>query len=551
MRPERLKELCAWYPVRTIWMGSLVAVATSLALAWGVEAPITLEPGVRQLFVDDFLIAESSGVRRTYHRPQKRGAVLRPDLPSDGELVQVRSAPMWIPDEKVYKLIYLAFPLANHAAIGPAYAVSEDGISWKKPALHQITFDGNTENNHILVDPSLSWPHNALENVIHDPDDPSPDRRFKGLLGAEYRIPVVSPDGIHWRQLDVPKLTSGDESQLVLDRRNRRYLALLKTWNEYGRACSIATSEDFEQWTPNRFLFGADARDQELAPRIIQARLDDPGMQHPVFVEPDPASGWTPSEGETRQPVWRAECYNFAAFPYEDTYIGMAMMYFPTGTALPERNNTDGFDQIHLTYSRDLEQWNRDPDRRPFIETSRIDQGLVGVFDRGQLAPTNQPIVKDDELWFYYTGLKWRSSPYDLASDGTPRDPASLTDEQRADRAEGWGAVCLAVLRRDGFVSLDAGHSGGTILTKPLLFRGGSLRLNINARFGDARVDVLDESSVPIDGFSGERRGVALGNGCNLEVRWTPGASLDFLPQQVVRFRITLTNAQLYALWME
>ena len=61
------------------------------------------------------------------------------------------------------------------------------------------------------------------------------------------------------------------------------------------------------------------------------------------------------------------------------------------------------------------------------------------------------PVVRDDELWFYYTGLKWRDDPYALNADASRRDPQSLSPAERADQAEGWGAICLAVLRRDGY----------------------------------------------------------------------------------------------------
>ncbi len=53
----------------------------------------------------------------------------------------------------------------------------------------------------------------------------------------------------------------------------------------------ISFSKGFEDWTPNRFLLGADAEDQKRAPGVIRRHIDDPNMLGPLFVEPDPVTG--------------------------------------------------------------------------------------------------------------------------------------------------------------------------------------------------------------------------------------------------------------------
>ena len=90
-----------------------------------------------------------------------------------------------------------------------------------------------------------------------------------------------------------------------------------------------------------------------------------------------------------------------------------------------------------------------------------------------QLLPPSAPIVRDDELWFYYTGIKYRAEPAQPESGGI-------------------GAICLAVLRRDGFVSLDAGVESGTLLTKQFVLAGTTLHLNVDANTGELNVTVLD-----------------------------------------------------------
>jgi hypothetical protein len=362
---------------------------------------------------------------------------------------------------------------------------------------------------------------------------------------------VVSADCIHWKQLDVPRIPSSDVSQLVRDPERGRYLAMLKGSNEYGRAFNIAFSEDFDHWTQPRFLFGADAEDQTLAIENIRRRLLDPGLAKPQFVDPDPALGWTPPEGKNHIPTWRAECYNMPVFPYEGIYIGLPQIYHPCGQSLPARNNTDGFHLIQLAMSRDLLHWQRLGGRQPFIGPSRLDKGLVGNFDRLQLGASNQPVVRGEELWFYYSGFKWRTYLYELWTDGSPRDKSTLSPEEQADLEDGWGAVCLAVLRLDGFISLDAGEESGYVQTKPLRLAGNSLLLNLDATDGEARVELLREDGETLPAYSREQAVPVTGDGVRLPVAWGGGSDLSDLAGKTVSLRIHLKNAALYAFWME
>lgn len=511
---------------------------------------VSLTPGQRQLFLDDLVVQEITGLTRTMHKPEKRGAVLKPDIPSDGVLIQIRSAPMWVPEEGRYKILYDAYGRDPKNSVGMALATSKDGVHWEKPILGETEVNGNKNNNWIAIAPGLAWPDTASEGVICDPKDPDPNRRFKALQGAINRRPIISPDCIHWTRLGTVEIPSSDESQLVQDEIGGRFLAMVKTGNEYGRAFSISMSSDFEHWMPNRFLFGADAEDQKMAPDVIRRHIKNPNMLGPLFVDPDPATGWKPPAGEVHQPTWRAEVYNIAVFPYEGVYVGLPSMYYPTGTCLPERNNTDGFHEIQLVMSRDLESWKRLGDRQAFIEPSGVEKGRVGVYDRTQLLAANRPVVQEKELWFYYSGLKWRDAIYDLNPDGSPRDPKTLTDEDRADIADGWGAMCLTVLRRDGFVSLDAAGEG-CITTKPLKFVGKSLFLNISAPKGQATVEILGADGKPVPGFAQQDAVPVVGDDVRIPVSWKGGTDVGSLAGKTVALRIYLKAASLYAFWVE
>ena len=518
----------------------------------------------KTLFLDDHHVAEMSGLRRVMHRPMKKGPVFLPRGETDGIRVQTASAPVWVPEENVFKLFYMGFPYRKHGwivgEIGSALAVSKDGLDWKRPVLKLVEIGGSTANNRFfVVDPDLRWAANKLMEVIHDPHDSDPQRRYKGLLGAIGRKPVVSPDGIHWKTIGAKTIPSSDTSTLIYDELGRRYLAILKKRTKFGRSAAVAFSTDFKTWTTPRTTFHTDEQDQEIALERIQKRLADPKMQNPKFNDPHPKTGWTPpgfdpAIGNSRIPTWRAETYKLAVFPYEGLYIGMPQIYYPTGPALPKRNNTVGFHEIQLAFNRDpllsREGWKRLGDRHPFIETSGLDKGLAGNFDRQQLGVLNRPVVMKDELWFYYIGAKGRSLPYKLWPDGTVRNEAKLTPDEKADFDDGWIAICLATLRLDGFVSLTAGDKPGQVITKPFAATGDRLLLNVDvADGGNTKVEVLHEDMQRIEGFELSSSVPLQGRSIEQTVGWTTKAKWNELAGRKVRLRIQLRNADLYALW--
>jgi hypothetical protein len=381
---------------------------------------------------------------------------------------------------------------------GVTYAESTDGIHWTKPILRQRRCWGSLENNF------LSFETNAMENALCHPEDPDPNRRFKGLLGALGRRPAASPDGMHWRRLDVPEIPSGDESNLSYDRAGGTFIATLKTNGPYGRAHQIWTSKDFNTWTNTDVVFSADARDQQLAVLNIRARLADPTLQQPVHDNPD---------------EYNADIYNLGIFRYEGLYIGMPAVFHRT--AVIPSGGQDGFHLIQLASSRDLRTWQRLGDRQSFIGPSPVGQG---AYDLTQLLPPSAPVVRGNELWFYYTGIKYRVPP---------------------EEPEPCGAVCLAVLRREGFLSLDAGEKRGTLLTKPFVVCGTKLFVNVDAAAGSMKVEALDGAKKPLAVSE-----TVVGDQPRTDVQWKRGA-LAGLKGQTVRLQFALRKARLYSFWLE
>jgi len=481
--------------------------------------------GQRQLFLDDYGIAKIENLGRTMHQPAKKGAVIRPSFPAE-TAVQTRSAPAWDTEQKVFKLWLIVSGPGN--ASGTGYVESRDGLHWTKPILRQKEVDGSLENNLVTVDPRREWPANAMENVVFDPDDPDPSRRYKGLGHCYDREPMVSPDGIHWKLLDVPKIPSSDESNLSYDTQTHTFIATLKCGGPHGRSHALSTSRDFEHWTKPELIFHADELDQKLGLENIKARFADRTLQQPSYNIPE---------------SYNVDVYNLGVFRYEGLYIGLPSMFHQTGKvpkdwpgfddprippemlkAYRESGDWSGFHDVQLACSRDLKNWERLGDRKPFIGSSPLG---AGAYDLACVLPPSCPVVRCEELWFYYTG----GMNYGLVLNrGVDNDTF---------------AVCLAILRRDGFISLDAGEEEGTLLTKPFTMPGGTMFVNADAFKGEIRAQVLDKEGKAL------AMSVSMeGNQLRGETQWQKGNIAD-LKGQVVSIRFIIRNAAFYSYWFD
>ena len=510
------------------------------------EVPV----GERQLFLDLEGVASRENLDHTLHQPRKQGPVIEPEGAGS---VQTRCAPSWVPEDRCYKIW-----LSEKGGI--SYAESHDGLDWVRPVLRCREYRGSLENN--LVSPLCG------EQVVYDPHDPDPSRRYKSLklcgvsermvspTGAHWRLTenpwrlaypdrhvlndpsqyqlswvihveehpdappderysgrgrfqtqdlTVSADGIHWRRLDCRSLPSGDEANLSYDEAAGTFLATLKEgeMGPYGRSVALATSRDFEHWNGPRLIFHADREDQQLARQVIAERLANSRLQQPQHN--------VPAE-------YMVDVYNMGVSRYEGLYIGMAAFFYHTGNV---NENSDGFHHVQLVCSRDLASWKRLGDRRPFIGPSETGSG---AFDLSQIMPPSRPVLVDGELWFYYMGAKYRSAPPDA-------------DEKT-------GAIHLATMRRDGFMSLDAGAEEGVVTTDRFALETPWIRVNVDACRGSLVVEVVDEGSVVAR--SKEVRGDQL----RYPVQWETGDLQTHL-HRFVQLRFRLHNASLYSYWLD
>ena len=165
----------------------------------------------RQLFVDSYWIAESEGVERRLHEPDRRDPVIVKEYPWEAGYVGTSTTAF---DGEKYRMWYACddarvIGVAGVNFLRNAYAESEDGINWTKPFLHQEEFEGSRENNLFSTDP-------GYVNIDANPDARESER-FKGFrsMGRREKSAIYamgSPDGINWR----PAVRRADPDRLAL-----------------------------------------------------------------------------------------------------------------------------------------------------------------------------------------------------------------------------------------------------------------------------------------------------------------------------------------------
>ncbi len=100
-------------------------------------------------------------------------------------------------------------------------------------------------------------------------------------------------------------------------------------------------------------------------------------------------------------------------------------------------------------------------------------------------------------------------------------------------------------MRRDGFISLDAGEQEGTIQTGSFKLPGTKLFVNVDALKGDLRVELLNG-----DGKAVAKSEPLTGDLLREPVKWVEG-DIAGMKAQNVSLRFTLRNGQFYSYWVE
>ena len=132
--------------IRVILIG-LMCIAQSGLDAEAV-APYSIS-GASQLFVDDVLVAEMSGLTRSIHACEKlEQPVITADKPwegtADDQRVYIYGTVLRESETGLFRMWY------NQGSY-VLYATSEDGLQWEKPELGLIEIKGSKANNCVLT----------------------------------------------------------------------------------------------------------------------------------------------------------------------------------------------------------------------------------------------------------------------------------------------------------------------------------------------------------------------------------------------------------------
>ncbi len=455
----------------------------------------------RQLFVDDFLIEHTTltrAYRRTAYHPDN--PVLRPDKPWErhGEpCAMAFSDGAWFdPQDGLFKLWYQASYEPEQRSV--CLAVSQDGIHWEKPA-----WDVRAGTNIVL--PPAKGVFRDSVTVWLDHEETDARKRFKLWRSTIKRTIVngqrhsrrwlmlyLSPDGVHWTPAgESPKV--GDRSTVFYNPFRGVWVWSIRSYYEpVGRSRDYREHPDAVagmQWTP-----------QEQFKWCCADRLD-PRNPNPEYRHIEP------------------QLYNLDAAAYESVLLGLFSIWQgdPRQMGHPRLRKRN---EVLLGFSRDGWHWHR-PDRRPFAGVNETE----GAWNWGNVqSVAGGCLVVGDELYFYVSGR------------------AAIENRELS--------TGLAVLRRDGFASMDADDSPGALTTRPVRFRGKRLFVNIDAPDGELRVEVLRPNGDAVEPFTRERCRPVCGDSTLAEVSWEGVDDLSAVSGEAVKFRFHLRRGRLYAFWV-
>lgn len=316
---------------------------------------ITLSPGPH-LFIDDYLVASSSGITRVVQVPERDRSIPNPVVTGreDG-CFQPYMTILKDPDTGRFRIWY-GSRAEDHSEstshIG--YMESADGIHWQRPP-------------RVLPDPA---PIQFGASVVDDGpaySDPTKRYKFAWWHGGGLRI-ATSPDGLNFTPLSPDPLIhhNHDITGLSFDSPRQRYVATISVyrggdaWQGNRRITMHSFSTDLLHWTQPRYVL------------VPDYTIDDGELQ---FYAMD---GYLQRGGLT---------------------IGMVKVLRDDLKAdtPPDPPEAYGVGYTTLAWSRNGDTWIRDP--QPFFRPDP----QKGAWDHAH-AWIDEHLPVEDEVYLYYGG---------------------------------------------------------------------------------------------------------------------------------------------------
>ena len=487
--------------------GRLAATAVSLGLSlvqaspaeWNrPEEPIDIGSRL-ELFVDDFLIESMDGLELRLHRPRPAGKIVVFDRPWEGTTSVYHTV---FKDGDGYRLYYRGSSAADYA--DEAQLSPEEKIV---PNHESVTCILESRDGIEWTRPSLGlveFQGSTDNNIVWKGTAsccfaPFKDDNPDAPPGERYK--ALGNAGPGWPNHFLKAFVSADG----------------KRWRPASEEPAISDGKfdslNVPFWDPVRRQYAAVYRDSDGVRSVKYATSKD-------FLNWTPGT-WADYGGTPREHLYTNGTHPYFRAPH--ILIALPKRFVPWRTyhsTMP----TAGVSEAVFMSSRDGIHWDRRfmeafirPGRDPRNWVHRTNMPSAGV------VPTS-----DDEMSLYV------SRHYTFPSAHLER----------------------MVLRTDGFVSIHAGHEGGEWVSRPLVFEGGNLVLNLaTSAAGSIRLEVQDTAGRPLPGFALEESPLIWGDEIEHTVRWErkygqPASSqpLKRIAGKPVRLRFVMKDADLYSL---
>ena len=413
---------------------------------------------------------------------------------------------------------------------------SKDGIHFIRPdfGMH------HKKDMNIVIPESVG----GLGNPFIDPNGP-PEEKWKYITGYHDRgiYLYTSPDGWHWKRWSTYLLPfrSGTQSSTFYDDQRGMYIGFHRTgiFHTPGGATQRSSVITIEKDIHKPWKFHPLSWQESIdSLKVMPLRepqpwyLDNgplsppaPGLEFPHLFDPD-------SSDPVGMDLYLTKAQKYKWAP--DTYIAFPIAYFhyekdgPLTRQIlgaPQMNRGSGPLETQIAVSRDGIHWKR------FRRPAYVGIGTYCGDTLHQIYMADGMVRRGNEIWQYFFGNQEYHSAW------TKRKLRK--------------AVYRVTQRIDGFISADSPYDRyGEIKTKPLIFKGDRLVLNINTgATGYAQVGLLNKNGKYIDGYSLDDCIYINGNFINAEVEWLKkGSDLSSLQGKIVQVVIRMRGSKLYSM---
>jgi len=400
-----------------------------------------------------------------------------------------------------------------------AYAESDDGVHWTKPNIGLVESQGDTNNNLVRLDPAMG----VLNlKVLHEPNDPNPEHRYK--MGAhvwypknDVRLGTIAPyasaDGLTWKLMVDVEPVDGEipQDETLIPPLHFEPMGGLYKWDGlyhlcgqnangatrpyHGRVTRMFVSPDFVNWS------------QSSAVGFVRT------PQHQLLGNGRSLEGEQTHEGVS---VWNRG----------NVLVGVSGLWH--GAKDWENIRVD----LGFNISNDGVRF-----REPLHNHVFLKRGATGEWDQGGVLQGQGFENVDDHTYIYYGACD-----YSRAHSSPPR-----------------GGVGIVTLPRDRFAEL--------VVDEKMKGRGNYQMTEIESRFMTAsipvqgkgphqfylnaeglgekaslKLELLDHTTMPLPNYSGANAAVVRTSGFQTPIEWNGRHTIKNLPDRV-RLKVTFQGA--------